>query len=143
MMYYKTNVVTRETIIRRVYTCRIRIHKSKKVILYKVSPEDGQHRLTEISRHLLNLQQFFSELPHGATASFTSSSEDTMESYRNIQGSSNRKHLNELERKRKQELKSRKLRRKLVRVSTNHSGEFNTPSKLLGLRQNPDLSESF
>ena len=28
-------------------------------------------------------QQFFSELPHGATASFTSSSEDTMESYRN------------------------------------------------------------
>ena len=37
------------------------------------SPEDGQHRLTEISRHLLNLQQFFSELPHGATASFTSS----------------------------------------------------------------------
>ena len=47
------------------------------------SPEDGQHRLTEISRHLLNLLQFFSELPHGATASFTSSSEDTMESYRN------------------------------------------------------------
>ena len=28
--------------------------------------------------------QFFSELPHGATASFTSSSEDTMESYRNL-----------------------------------------------------------
>ena len=49
------------------------------------SPEDGQHRLTEISRHLLNLKNFstFSELPHGATASFTSSSEDTMESYCN------------------------------------------------------------
>ena len=28
-------------------------------------------------------QQFFSELPYGATASFTSSSEDTIESYRN------------------------------------------------------------
>ena len=45
--------------------------------------------LTCKSRTLSNLetpsqpQQFFSELPHGATASFTSSSEDTMESYRN------------------------------------------------------------
>ena len=37
----------------------------------------------EILRQLLNLHWFFSELPHGATASFTSSSEDTMESYRN------------------------------------------------------------
>ena len=48
-----------------------------------VCPDRPQDRLTEISRHLLNLQQFFSELPHGATASFTPSSEDTMESCRN------------------------------------------------------------
>ena len=47
-------------------------HKSSTLQSSSHSPGDSQHRLTETSRPS-QPQQFFSELPHGATASFTSS----------------------------------------------------------------------